>query len=122
MAILYGVEHTYLEHEGITKFDCQFKLFDEVWVIEGGYSEVVSLLFLSDPVECLLLWVNTQRVAGGLWTGKGEGRERKEDDELDTNKQTTIHCMYIYTHIQFLSVFQYLCSENAILYGELIRW
>lgn len=60
---MYGEEHTYLEHKWITKFDCQFKLFDEVWVVEGGYAEVVSLLFLSDPVEGLLLWVNTQRVA-----------------------------------------------------------
>lgn len=76
--LYYGAEHTYLEHEGITKFDCQFKLFDEVWVIEGGYSEIVSLLFLSDPVEGLLLWVNTQRIAGRLWVCKKGRREGAE--------------------------------------------
>ena len=65
-----------LEHERITEFDGQLQLLDEVGVIEGGDTEVVSLLFLADPVEGLLLWVNAERVTGGLQEGRGGEGER----------------------------------------------
>ena len=67
-----------LEHEGIAKLDGQLQLLEEVWVIEGGDAEVVSLLLLAYPVEGLLLRVDAEGVSRGLKGGKGRGGEGGE--------------------------------------------
>ena len=59
-----------LEHEGVAKFDGQLQLLEEVWAVEGGYPQVVPLLFLPDPVEGLLLRVYAEWVARRLQNEK----------------------------------------------------
>ena len=55
-----------LEQEGEAIFDGHFQLFQEVGLVEVGYLEVVGLLFLPDPVDGLLLRVDTERESTGV--------------------------------------------------------
>ena len=83
-SVSYGAD---LEHEGIAKFDGQFQLFDEVGVVEGGDTEVVSLLLLAYPVEGLLLRINAEGVARCLQGRGGEGRGRGRGGEGESNSK-----------------------------------
>ena len=49
------------EKEWEAIFNGHFKLFQEVWLIEIGYAKIIGFLLLTNPIDGLLLWINTQR-------------------------------------------------------------